>query len=123
MRFVALGFMSAFVLMIARESATGADKRDRRYFRSEGETKTYLQEKRVELLNQGTASLAITDAQRVGLLKAEELLAPYGKTVLDAAEFYVERHELVKNSRPVDDAITDFLPQSRRSFLALPGGL
>ena len=29
--------------------------------------------------------------------------------VVDAAEFYVERHELIKNSRPVDDTITDFL--------------
>jgi integrase len=83
--------------------------RDRRYFRTEGEAKTYLQEKRVELLNQGTASLAITDSQRVALLKAEELLVPYGKSVVDAAEFYVERHELIKNSRPVDDTITDFL--------------
>jgi len=83
--------------------------RNRRYFRSGGEAKTYLQEKRVELLNQGTASLAITDSQRVALLTAEELLAPYGKTIVDAAEFYVERHERIKNSRPVDDAITDFL--------------
>ncbi|MGA8478313.1 MAG: hypothetical protein WB696_10175, partial [Chthoniobacterales bacterium] len=63
--------------------------RHRRYFRTEGEAKTYLQEKRVELRNQGTASLAITDSQRVALLKAEELLAPYRKTVVDAAEFYV----------------------------------
>src|SRR5271163_4597266 len=51
--------------------------RNRRYFRTEGEAKTHLQKKRVELLNQGTASLAITDAQRVALLKAEEPLAPY----------------------------------------------
>jgi len=83
--------------------------RIRRYFRTEGEAKTHLQEKRVELLNQGTASLAITDSQRVALLKAEELLSPYGKTIVDAAEFYVERNERIKNSRPVDDAITDFL--------------
>ena len=83
--------------------------RHRRYFRTEGEAKTYLQEKRVELRNQGTASLAITDSQRVALLKAEELLAPYRKTVVDAAEFYVERHERIKNSRPVDDTISDFL--------------
>ena len=53
--------------------------RIRRYFRTEGEAKTHLQEKRVELLNQGTASLAITDSQRVALLKAEELLSPCGK--------------------------------------------
>jgi hypothetical protein len=53
--------------------------RHRRYFRTEGEAKTYLQRKRVELLNQGTASLAITDPQRVALLKAEELLAPEKK--------------------------------------------
>lgn len=73
--------------------------RHRRYFRSEGEAKTYLQKKRVELLNHGTASLAITDPQRVALLKAEELLAPYGKTVVEAAQFYVERYEHIKNSR------------------------
>jgi integrase len=83
--------------------------RDRRYFRSEGEAKTYLQKKRVELLNQGTASLAITDSQRVALLRAEELLAPYGVSVVDAAEYYVKRHELIKNSRPVDEVINDFL--------------
>lgn len=59
-------------------------------------------------MNQGTASLAITDSQRVALLKAKELLSPYGKTIVDAAKFYVERNERIKNSRPVDDAITDF---------------
>ena len=83
--------------------------RHRRYFRSEGEAKTYLQKKRVELLNHGTASLAITDPQRVALLKAEELLAPYGKTVVEAAQFYVERHEQIKNSRLLDDAVPAFL--------------
>jgi hypothetical protein len=44
--------------------------RDRRYFRTEGQAKTYLQEKRVELLNHGTASLAISDSQRIALLRA-----------------------------------------------------
>ena len=83
--------------------------RHRRYFRSEGEAKTYLQKKRVELLNHGTASLAITDPQRVALLKAEELLAPYAKTVVEAAQFYVERHEQIKNSRLLDDAVPAFL--------------
>jgi integrase len=83
--------------------------RDRRYFRTEGQAKTYLQEKRVELLNHGTASLAITDSQRVALLRAEDLLGPYGMSVVGAAEFYVKHHELIKNSRPVDDATSVFL--------------
>jgi hypothetical protein len=46
--------------------------RHRRYFRTEGEAKTYLQKKRVELLNHGTASLAITDSQRVAMLSTLE---------------------------------------------------
>jgi hypothetical protein len=92
--------------------------RDRRYFRTEGEAKTYLQKKRVELLNQGTASLAITDSQRVDLLRAEELLAPYGVSVVYAAEYYVKRHELIKNSRPVDEVINDFLDALRADGLS-----
>jgi integrase len=51
-------------------------------------------------------------------LKAEELLAPYGKSVIDAAEFYVERYEPIKNSRPVDDAIADFLHALRTDGLS-----
>ena len=71
-----------------------------------------MQKKRVELLNHGTASLAITDPQRVALLKAEELLAPYSKMVLEAAQFYVECHEQIKNSRLLDDAVPAFLQAS-----------
>lgn len=92
--------------------------RHRRYFRTEGEAKPYLQRKRVELLNQGTASLAITDPQRVALLKAEELLAPYGKTIVEAAQFYVERHEQIKNSRLLDDAVPAFLQELKADGLS-----
>ena len=63
----------------------------------------------VELLNQGVESLAISNEQRVTLLRAEKILEPYGKTVVDAAEFYSSHHERTKNSRLIDDVVTDFL--------------
>jgi hypothetical protein len=52
------------------------------------------------------------------LLKAEELLAPYGKTVVEAAEFYVERHEQIKNSRLLDDAVPAFLQELKADGLS-----
>ena len=83
--------------------------RDRKWFTDPKEAETYAQQKRVELLNQGVESLAISNEQRVTLLRAEKILEPYGKTVVDAAEFYSSHHERTKNSRLIDDVVTDFL--------------
>src|SRR5438128_1648439 len=65
-----------------------AGKRERRFFETKKEADSFVQLKEVELLNQGREGATFSTESRVLAQRAEALLAPYGKTVLDAAEFY-----------------------------------
>lgn len=60
----------------------------------------------------------ISDDQSVMLLKAEGILLPYGKSIVEAAQFYAEHHERTKNSRAVDDAFSDFLDAMKADCLS-----
>jgi integrase len=64
---------------------------------------------RVQQENYGTAALSISDALRVEAIECCELLQPYGKTLRDAAKFYVAHLKAVTGSRKVREVVTDLL--------------
>jgi integrase len=63
--------------------------RTRRFFRTKNEAETFMQLAKVQLENHGVAALSLPDSLRVEALEVSELLRPYGKTLRDAAAFYL----------------------------------
>jgi len=81
--------------------------RHRKTVASLGEAKTYIEQKRVELINRGTAALALTDKQRLTALEAFQKL---GAIPLDhAVEFYLRHHRPVGGTRLLKDLLDDYL--------------
>ena len=68
-----------------------------------------MQLAQVQQENYGTAALSISDALRVEAIECCESLQPYGKTLRDAAKFYVAHLKAVTGSRKVRDIVADLL--------------
>jgi integrase len=83
--------------------------RNRRFFKDKAEAQTFLRMAEVQQENYGTAALSISDGLRVEAIECSELLQPYGKTLRDAAKFYVAHLKAVTGSRKVGDVVADLL--------------
>jgi len=83
--------------------------RKRRFFKDKAEAQTFLQMAEVQQENYGTAALSISDALRVEAIECSELLQPYGKSLRDAAKFYVAHLKAVTGSRKVREIVADLL--------------
>jgi integrase len=70
-----------------------AGKRKRRFFEAKGPAKTFAALKSVELQRHGVEHAEFPTALRVMATKAEEMLKPYDKTILDAIAFYLPHLE------------------------------
>src|SRR4030095_9007711 len=62
---------------------------NRRFFKDKQEAETFLQHKKIEKENHGTAAMSLSDKARAEYLHCLELLKPYGATVRDAVTFYL----------------------------------
>src|SRR5437764_14429716 len=65
--------------------------------------------KNLELLNQGREAVNFPSALRFEALKAIQLLAPYGKSLLDAANFYVPFLVSEIRTLPVEHLVAELL--------------
>ena len=83
--------------------------RNRRFFKDKAEAQTFLRLAEVQQENYGTAALSISDALRVEAIECSELLQPYGKTLRDAAKFYVAHLKTITGSRKVSEVVADLL--------------
>jgi hypothetical protein len=90
---------------VVRTNITG--KWARKFFETKREADTYAQLKEIELLNQGTEGAAFPSDLRVLAQRADTILKPFGKTVLDAAEFYEAYLKTVSNSKTVSQVIAE----------------
>lgn len=86
-----------------------AGKRTRRFFEAKREAETFVQQRNVEMLNQGKEGATFPTQLRVLATRADEILKPFGKSVLDAAEFYANHLQTISGSKPVADVITELL--------------
>lgn len=84
-------------------------KRARRFFGTKKEAETFAQQKAVEAINQGTEGAEFSTELRVLAKRAEALLAPYGKTIVDAAEFFAAHLRRVTGSRSFSDVAAEVL--------------
>jgi integrase len=83
--------------------------RPRKTFSSAQEAHTFARLKRIERDNYGVSAVSMDEKLRGDTLAAQQLLTPYGITVLEAAEYYVRHRQRLENSATVSDAVSALL--------------
>jgi integrase len=85
---------------VVRSKLSG--KWERRFFTTKGEAQTYVQLKETELLNQGKEGATFSSPLRVMAQRESERLIAFGKTITDAADFYIKHLESIARSVPIE---------------------
>jgi hypothetical protein len=67
----------------------GQKGRNRRFFKEETEAETFLEQKKIEQENYGTAGMSFNEQQRAEYLDCAEKLKPFNATIRDAVNFYL----------------------------------
>lgn len=81
-----------------------------RYLHTVGEAEGLAQQWGIEAGNTGAhAAASITDADKRFLMDARQILTPYGKTLRDALDFYVEHLASKHSSRPLREVVDALL--------------
>lgn len=83
--------------------------RKRRTFKDLEKAETAAEQARIQDKNSGKNGFAIPESLRVRALEADRLLKPFGKSVLDAAKFYVEHLSRVNKSETVATIVKELL--------------
>jgi integrase len=83
--------------------------RPRRTFANVEEARTFAELKRVERRNRGTLGVSMSERLRADALAAEQILAPFGATLLEAAREYAQRRALAQKSETVKNAVASLL--------------
>jgi integrase len=73
-------------------------KRIRKFFPTREDADEWLRLRRSDLQNQGRAAMGLKDAQRVDAVKAIEILAPFGASLVDAARVFEARAKLLSRT-------------------------
>jgi integrase len=92
-----------------KEDGTRVRVRPRRTFSSAQEAHTFAKLKRVERSNYGVSAVSMDEMLRGDALAAQRLLAPFGVTILTAAEFYASHKERLERSETVSNAVRALL--------------
>ena len=72
--------------------------RNRRFFKDRREAETFLQSKRIERENYGTAGTSFNERQRAEYLECAESLKPFNATIRDAVNFYLPHLHATKRT-------------------------
>jgi integrase len=83
--------------------------RARRFFKTKAEAETFVQQLRVKTENLGTRAAQVDPKLHYMAIEASELLAPYGKSILDAVSFYRQHLEVTARSCTVAELIASLL--------------
>jgi hypothetical protein len=90
-------------------------KRKRLFFKDEGAADRKLAELAKQQKKEGQDGLDVSLDLRIMAAKAARRLAPFNKSVLDAAEFYASHLECERSSILVSHAIEDYLSSKMRA--------
>jgi integrase len=83
--------------------------RNRRFFKDRQEAETFLQTKRIERENYGTAGMSFSERQRIEYLECSELLKPFNATIRDAVNFYVPHLHATKRTCSAAELVNELL--------------
>jgi integrase len=83
--------------------------RNRRFFKDKQEAETFLQTKRIEQENYGTAGTSFNERQRAEYLECAESLKPFNATIRDAANFYLPHLHASKRTCTAAELVDELL--------------
>ena len=98
---------------VVRSKISG--KWERKFFETNAEAKTYVQQKEIELLNQGREGVQFPSWLRIQAQQGQERLQPHGKSISDAVEFYVKYLEATQRSAKVSQALDELIENREAS--------
>jgi integrase len=84
-------------------------KGERFFFKAKGEADTKADQLRIQRRNEGTSALTMPAADRIDAESALAILAPHGRTLREAAEFFVRHLKIVDNAKTVPELVADLL--------------
>lgn len=87
----------------------------RKFFETEREAKTYVEQQEIELLNHGREGTGFPGWLRVMAQHGQERIDVYGKRLGDAVDFYVAHLERTKRSVPLEQATIELIEGRRTS--------
>jgi len=89
-------------------------ERKKRHFKTKKDAETWADARNKEARNSGVNAIAFPEEDRVESIKAKALLAPYNKSLIDAAIFFAAHLKNVATSIKVKDAVDKFLAEKGR---------
>ena len=84
-------------------------KRVRKFFHTRDEAQTFVDQIETLMENLGTRATQIDQRFHVMAIECHDLLAPYGKTLADATQFYRKHLEAVQRSCTLNELVISFL--------------
>jgi integrase len=88
---------------------------ERKFFETKAEGETYVEQKEIELLNQGKEGVQFPSWLRIQAQQGQERLQPHGKTISDAVDFYVKHLEATQRSAKVSQALDELIENRKVS--------
>lgn len=86
----------------------GTWQRHRKFFQERSEADTFADGQRTKLVNEGTRALAIPDELRVMAARCAERLKPYGYTIEQAVEHFIEHVKTTRRSVTVSALVKEY---------------
>ena len=83
--------------------------RNRRFFKDRREAETFLQSKRIEQENYGTAGTSFNERQRAEYLECAESLKLFNATIRDAVNFYLPHLHATKRTCTATELVNELL--------------
>jgi integrase len=84
-------------------------KRVRKFFETKQEAQTFIDQIKTLTENLGTSALQIDPRLHVMAIESSDRLAVYGKTIIDATDFYCRHLEMENRSCTINELIPSFL--------------
>src|SRR4051812_45898552 len=95
-----------------------SDKWQRRYFETKGEANTYAQQQNTLLFNEGREGIEFPSWLRLSAKRAHAALEPYGKTLEEAASFFVAHLEQARRAAPLAGAVAELITNRTRARMS-----
>lgn len=84
-------------------------KRVREFFKTNAEAKTRLAQIKTQVANEGTSGMSISSELRVMAAKCAEQLMPFGKSLADATDFYLDYLKRTERSCTFAELVASFI--------------
>jgi integrase len=94
-------------------------KRVRRFFPTKSEAETFVHQLNIRAENLGTQAAQVNQALYVETVQCNERLKPYGKSLTEATDFFIQYLEAVNRSCTVEQLIELFIADRQRDGVSL----